>query len=82
MPFEHSEILEDQEFSVAKFTELAENVAEEWRESMKFYLQYALDHKEIIRRFGRFPHRNKVLGRESTAEEIEYLEAGGHRFGQ
>lgn len=82
MPYEHSENLEDQEFSVAKFGELAESVAEEWRESMKFYFQYAVDHKEIIQQFGRFPHRNKLLGRESTAEEIEYLEAGGRRFGQ
>lgn len=82
MPFEHSENLEDQEFSVAKFTELAASVSEEWQESMSFYLQYAVGHMEIVREFGRFPHRNEVLGRESTQQEIDYLESGGRRFGQ
>lgn len=82
MPFEHSENLEDQEFSVKKFTELAESVDEEWRENMNFYRKYALDHMEIVREFGRFPHRNEVLGRESTQQEIDYLSSGGRRFGQ
>ena len=49
---------------------------------MSFYLQYAVDHMEIVREFGRFPHRNEVLGRESTQQEIDYLESGGRRFGQ
>lgn len=82
MPFEHSENIEDQEFSVAKFSELSKSVDPEWQESMSFYLQYAKDHMEIIRQFGRFPHRNQVLDRESTQEEIDYLESGGRRFGQ
>jgi len=82
MPFEHSENLQDQEFSVAQFTNLIESVDDQWRESMKFYHQYAVDHMEIIRQFGRFPHRNQLLGRDSTAEEIAYLEDGGRRFGQ
>ncbi len=82
MPFEHSENIDDQKFSVAKFTELSESVAEEWKESMKSYRQFALDHMEIVRDFGRFPHRNKVLGRASTTEEIRYLEGGARTFGQ
>jgi uncharacterized protein (DUF924 family) len=82
MPHEHSENIEDQEISVAKFGELAESADPEWQESMKFYLQYAIDHMEIVKKFGRFPHRNQVLGRESTQEEIDYLESGGRRFGQ
>lgn len=82
MPFEHSENLQDQEFSVEQFGVLVESVDEKWKESMKFYHQYAMDHMEIVRQFGRFPHRNQVLGRESTSEEIEYLESGGRRFGQ
>lgn len=82
MPFEHSENIEDQEFSVAKFTELAESADDEWQEQMRFYLKYAEDHRDIIKDFGRFPHRNQVLARESTPQEIDYLESGGHRFGQ
>jgi uncharacterized protein (DUF924 family) len=82
MPFEHSENIDDQNFSVEKFTELAETVAEEWRDNMNFYRQYAIDHMEIVKEFGRFPHHNKVLGRESTPEEISYLEGGARTFGQ
>jgi uncharacterized protein (DUF924 family) len=45
-------------------------------------LGHAEEHRAIIERFGRFPHRNAVLGRSSTPEEIEWLEAGGASFGQ
>ena len=45
-------------------------------------LDSACEHRELIRRFGRFPHRNAVLGRVSSAAESAYLEAGGKRFGQ
>ena len=45
-------------------------------------LKYAISHKEIIDRFGRYPHRNEVLGRTSTPEEVVYLESGPERFGQ
>jgi uncharacterized protein (DUF924 family) len=65
LPFEHSESLADQERSVAL------------QQDMKELLPYALEHRDIIRRFGRFPHRNAVLGRESSAEERAFLEAGG-----
>lgn len=82
MPYEHSENLEDQDASVAKFTELANSVEEEWQESMNGYLQYAIDHRDIVKEFGRFPHRNEVLGRESTEAELNYLGSGGRRFGQ
>ncbi len=63
LPFMHSENLEDQDKSVELFEEagLTEN------------LRYAKHHRELIRRFGRFPHRNQILNRESTAEEIDYL---------
>jgi uncharacterized protein (DUF924 family) len=43
---------------------------------------YAAAHRNIIERFGRFPHRNEALGRDSTGEELEYLNSGGARFGQ
>ncbi len=67
MPFMHSEHLADQEHCVALFesTDNTEN------------LDYAREHADIIRRFGRFPHRNRLLGRETTAEEQAFLDGGG-----
>jgi uncharacterized protein (DUF924 family) len=62
MPFMHAENLADQDEGVRLFTSLGE-------ESVR----YAIHHREVIRRFGRFPHRNAALGRVSTEEEAEYL---------
>jgi uncharacterized protein (DUF924 family) len=70
-PFHHSEHLADQELSCALF----ETVADANNRN------YARSHRDIVARFGRFPHRNEVLGRESTAEELEYLE-DAERYGQ
>ena len=67
MPFEHSEALADQERSVALHRALPGRDADAW----------AVKHHEVIRRFGRFPHRNRALGRESTPAEQAYLDAGG-----
>lgn len=69
LPFEHSESLADQNLAC----ELMEHFDAE-------QLRYALRHREIIQRFGRFPHRNGVLGRESTAAEIEFLQQPGSGF--
>ncbi len=66
LPFEHSELLADQQRSVALTTANAPE-----------YVKYAEEHLEIIRRFGRFPHRNRLLGRETTAEEQAFLDGGG-----
>ena len=63
LPFEHSESLADQERALALYRGLGEERA----------LQAAIGHHDAIRRFGRFPHRNAVLGRENTADEAEYL---------
>ncbi|AVQ04356.1 DUF924 domain-containing protein [Caulobacter segnis] len=71
LPFEHSESLVDQEFSVQLFAALQADTGDE--ESMK----WALLHRDIIARFGRFPHRNAGLGRETTAAEQEFLDEGG-----
>lgn len=71
LPFEHSESLVDQEFSVQLFATLQADTGDE--ESMK----WALLHRDIIARFGRFPHRNACLGRETTAAEQEFLDEGG-----
>ena len=67
MPFEHSENLDDQWRCVALFQTLGLNDMVHW----------AKVHLDIIARFGRFPHRNRVLGRVSTAEEMAFLQAGG-----
>jgi uncharacterized protein (DUF924 family) len=67
MPFMHSERLADQERCIALF-----RAADD-----EFSLGYALQHADVIRRFGRFPHRNAVLGRTSTPEERAFLESGG-----
>ncbi|MFI4969320.1 MAG: DUF924 family protein [Lysobacterales bacterium] len=67
LPFEHSEDLADQRRSLELHRSLPGKDADAW----------ALKHCEVIRRFGRFPHRNRALGRESTAEEQRYLDAGG-----
>ncbi|TPI42269.1 DUF924 family protein [Mesorhizobium sp. B3-1-6] len=66
LPFEHSELLADQERSVQLTTAKAPD-----------YLKYAEEHLEIILRFGRFPHRNRMLGRATTAEEKAFLDGGG-----
>jgi uncharacterized protein (DUF924 family) len=70
MPFMHSEDLADQERSVELFETTDENT-----------LKYAVEHRDIIARFGRFPHRNRALGRESTPDEKVFL--GEHKgYGQ
>ena len=82
MPFEHSENIADQDLCVAEFTKLADSAEPDWQEAMTFYRQYAIEHRDIVAEFGRFPHRNKLLSRESTKEEIHYLENGAKTFGQ
>jgi uncharacterized protein (DUF924 family) len=80
LPFEHSEALEDQEVSVARFRALAEAAPPHARETFAAYLDYAVRHRDVIARFGRFPHRNAVLGRASTAEELAFLATPGSSF--
>jgi uncharacterized protein (DUF924 family) len=75
LPFEHSEEPADQVQSVSLFAALREE-----DDQMNGYYQYALAHQRIIERFGRFPHRNALLGRASTAEEIAFLKEPGSRF--
>ncbi len=77
LPFEHGESLLDQERSVALFAALRREMQNEAFDSA---CDYALRHREVIARFGRFPHRNKILGRESTASEIEFLKQPGSSF--
>jgi uncharacterized protein (DUF924 family) len=74
LPFEHSENLADQE-RACDLTQPLDLVVPE----LKAY-SYALAHRDIIRRFGRFPHRNAILGRASTPEELEFLKGPGSSF--
>ena len=80
LPFEHSEDPADQLRSIELYRELAATVPEKWRSSFVFYLDFAVRHREIVDRFGRFPHRNAILGRESTPEEVEFLKEPGSGF--
>lgn len=82
LPFEHSESLADQDECVRLFRGLLDAFPPEQRERAEMFLAFAEKHREVIRQFGRYPHRNAVLGRTSTPEEIAYLEGGGARFGQ
>jgi uncharacterized protein (DUF924 family) len=74
LPFEHSEDLEDQRFSVELFRGLTAEMGSEK------LLDYAVRHLEIIERFGRFPHRNEILGRATTPEEAEFLRGPDSSF--
>lgn len=80
LPFEHSENLEDQNESVRLFTRLMEDVDDQLKRPMQEFLRYAKAHHDIIKKFGRFPHRNEILGRVSTPDEIEFLKTPGSSF--
>ena len=81
MPLMHSEDLAMQEESVRCFTRLAAAVPEALIATMQSSLSYAGQHRDIIARLGRFPHRNSALGRTSSALEFDFLK-NGPRFGQ
>lgn len=70
MPFEHAEDIAEQHRSVALFTALGDEE----------YIDYAQRHREVIAAYGRFPHRNRLIGRQSTAAELEYLAKPGAGF--
>jgi uncharacterized protein (DUF924 family) len=70
MPMMHSEDIEVQDASLPLFEKYSNEET----------LEYAISHRTIIARFGRFPHRNVILGRESTKEEIEFLKGPNSSF--
>jgi uncharacterized protein (DUF924 family) len=74
LPFSHSENLEHQKRAVQHGVHYANTARPEWKKMMQQGVDFARKHLDVIARFGRFPHRNAVLGRESTPEETEYLE--------
>jgi uncharacterized protein (DUF924 family) len=82
MPLQHTESRKLQDKSVSIYQALAKNVSETLRETFLTTAQFAELHRDIIDQYGRFPHRNKVLGRDNTADEEAYLSADGTAFGQ
>ena len=80
LPLEHAESTEMQDRSVALYDKLAHEAAAAERQLFDGFLDYACKHRDVVARFGRFPHRNELLGRISTAEEIEFLKQPGSRF--
>ncbi len=81
MPFEHAEDLALQDFCVAGYRELHAVAPPAFKALMYSCVEAGEAHREVIRRFGRFPHRNPLLGRESTPEELAWAE-GHHGWGQ
>ena len=82
MPLQHAESLKIQEKSVGIFNALAESVSETLRETFLTAAHFAELHRDIVAEFGRFPHRNAVLGRENSSTEAEYLSGEAPSFGQ
>lgn len=80
LPLMHAEDQVLQHRSVACYRQLAREASSEEQEIYDFVLEFAVKHKALIDRFGRFPHRNEVLGRKSTPEEIAFLESEGRGF--
>lgn len=81
MPLQHSERREDQDLSVECYEQLVASAEGKLKELLAGFLKSAREHRDIIHRFGRFPHRNRALGRTSTPGEEAFL-ASGPSFGQ
>ena len=82
MPLQHAESLKIQERSVKIYEGLVSGVSDTLKATFATFAQFAELHHDIVESFGRFPHRNKALGRPDTAEEAEYLGSGAPAFGR
>lgn len=80
LPLEHSESLSDQHEAVRLFEQLKAEVPANAQATFDGFLDYAIRHRQIIERFGRFPHRNAALGRPTTEEETAFLKQPGSSF--
>ncbi len=80
LPLEHAESLTMQDRSVSLYETLANEAAADERALFDGFLDYARKHRDVVARFGRFPHRNAILGRPSTPDELEFLKQPGSRF--
>ena len=82
LPFEHDETADSQEMSIRLFTQLHCEATPTMLSFARTALDSAIEHKQIIDRFGRYPHRNSILGRTNTDEEAQWLQSGRKSFGQ
>ena len=80
LPLEHAEDIEKQNLSVKAYRQLVEDVPEQYRKAFEVTLSFAKSHHYVIEKFGRFPELNEILGRESTAEELEFIASGKYSF--
>ena len=80
LPLEHAEDIEKQNLSLKAYRQLVEDVPEQYRKAFEVTLSFAKSHHYVIEKFGRFPELNEVLGRESTAEELEFIASGKYSF--
>ncbi len=80
LPFEHSESMADQETSIRLYSQLLDEAVDDEKELFAGYLDFARKHAEIIERFSRYPHRNLILARPSSAEETEFMQQPGSSF--
>ncbi len=80
IPLEHSERLYDQDMSISVFEKLAARARPDFKDLADSVLNYAHKHRDVIKTYGRFPHRNAILGRPNTAEEETYLAQPGSGF--
>lgn len=80
LPMEHAEALPVQDECVRRFEELLASVDAAERKPFEMFLDFARRHREVILRFDHFPHRNAILGRESTPAELAYLAEPGSGF--
>jgi uncharacterized protein (DUF924 family) len=81
-PLQHSESLHDQETAVDRYRQLEQEVSDNLRPAFSGFTRLAKSHRDVIARFGRFPHRNAILGRLSTPEEQTWLNASPPDFKQ
>lgn len=81
MPLEHSELLSDQALCVQEMSRLLSRATDKDRPRFQGFLNYATEHKGIVEQYGRFPHRNQILSRVSTDDELSFLN-GAKLYGQ
>lgn len=82
LPLQHAESMEAQDAAMAAFQRLVAESPPELRAYCEYTAKFSRSHREIIAKFGRYPHRNKTLGRDSTPAELQWLATDGESFGQ
>jgi uncharacterized protein (DUF924 family) len=80
LPLQHSERMEDQDQSLARYQALVDGADAGHKQTFDGFLRFAVRHRDIIKRFGRFPHRNQILSRESRPDELAFLKEKGSSF--